>query len=98
MKEHWDLPRKCFLCGKTETDYNHLEKHHIFQGANRALSEKYGIIVLLCADCHRGDYSAHQSGEVAQFLHEYGQRKAMQEQGWTVDEFREIFGRSYIND
>jgi hypothetical protein len=33
-----------------------------------------------------------------QYLHEYGQRKAMQEQGWTVDEFREIFGRSYIND
>jgi hypothetical protein len=33
-----------------------------------------------------------------QFLHEYGQKKAMQEQGWTADEFRQVFGRNYLRD
>ena len=71
---------------------------HIFGGANRKLSEKYGLVVWLCGErCHRiGIFSAHQSGEVADFLHRYGQRKAMAEQGWTADEFKEIFGKNYL--
>jgi hypothetical protein len=32
------------------------------------------------------------------YLHKYGQRKAMKEQNWTVEQFREIFGASYIDD
>lgn len=31
-----------------------------------------------------------------QYLHEYGQRKAMQENGWTVEQFREVFGKNYL--
>lgn len=31
-----------------------------------------------------------------QKLHEYGQKKAMEEQGWTVDEFRQVFGKNYL--
>lgn len=31
-----------------------------------------------------------------QYLHEYGQRKAMQENGWDVQTFREIFGKNYL--
>lgn len=30
-------------------------------------------------------------------LHEYGQRKAMEENGWTVDDFIREFGRNYID-
>lgn len=75
-----------------------LERHHIFGGANRPISEKYGLVVYLCGErCHRtGKYSAHQNGEVAQYLHEYGQEKAMRENNWTVEQFREIFGKSYL--
>lgn len=38
----------CDLCGK----YGYLELHHIFGGANRSLSEKYGLVVNLCHECH----------------------------------------------
>ena len=71
---------------------------HIFGGANRKLSEKYGLVVYLCGErCHRlGEYSAHQNALVADYLHRYGQKKAMQEQNWTADEFREIFGKNYL--
>lgn len=32
-----------------------------------------------------------------QYLHEYGQRKAMQENGWDIDTFRSVFGKNYID-
>ena len=32
-----------------------------------------------------------------QYLHEYGQRKAMQENNWTIEQFREVFGKNYID-
>lgn len=71
---------------------------HIFGGARRPLSEKYGLVVDLCGNrCHRlGEYSAHQNKEVADYLHKYGQRKAMTEQGWSTAEFIGIFGKNYL--
>lgn len=32
-----------------------------------------------------------------QYLHEYGQKKAMQDNGWDVQTFREIFGKNYLD-
>lgn len=87
---------KCFLCGK----WGWLEEHHLFGGSNRKKSEKYGLKVGLCGiECHReGPKAAHRSAETAQKLHEYGQRKFMREQGATVDEFRALFGKNYIDE
>ena len=89
--------KSCFLCGRNGNG-DPLERHHIFGGANRKLSEKYGLVVWLCGNrCHRtGQFSAHQNGEVTDYLHRYGQRKAMQEQGWSKDDFREVFGKNYL--
>lgn len=91
--------RRCFLCGRNGNG-DPLERHHIFGAANRPLSEKYGLTVYLCGNrCHRlGKYSAHQNAEVAAYLHRHGQRKAMQEQGWSVAEFIEIFGKNYLQE
>ena len=89
--------RRCFLCHRTETSYNRLEVHHIFGGANRKLSEKYGLTVTLCHACHNEPPDGvHYNADIALYVHQYGQRKAMKEQGWTVDEFREIFGKNYL--
>ena len=45
----------CYLCGR---QYG-LERHHILGGtANRKLSEKYGLWVWLCHDCHTGSDGA----------------------------------------
>lgn len=89
--------KQCFLCGRNGNG-DRLEMHHIFSGARRQLSDKYGLTVYLCGErCHRnGEYSAHRNVEVADYLHKYGQRKAMQEQGWTAEEFAAIFGKNYL--
>ena len=92
--------RKCFICERSETSCNRLEVHHIFQGrGRRQLSDRYGLTVLLCRNCHtQSKYSAHQNADVADYLHRYGQRKAMAENGWSSAEFREIFGRNYLDE
>ncbi len=89
--------KECWLCGRNGT-IDPLDMHHIFAGAYRSKSEKYGLVVYLCHhDCHIfGEYAAHKNADTMQELHEYGQMKAMDEQGWTVDEFIKEFGRSYI--
>lgn len=89
--------RKCWLCGATGYP-EPLDRHHIFGGSNRKKSEKYGLVVDLChSKCHIfGPKAAHQSGETARKLHEYGQKKAMDEQGWTTEDFIREFGRNYL--
>lgn len=89
----------CFLCGASGR-YDHLDKHHIFGGAYRKKSEKYGLTVWLCHDsCHIfGRYSAHANRETMLKLKRYGQRKAMEENAWTVDDFIREFGKNYLED
>ena len=91
--------KKCFLCGRNGNG-DRLERHHIYGGGRRQLSERYGLTVWLCGKrCHReGKYSAHQNSEIADYLHRYGQEKAMMEQGWTVAEFVEVFGKNYLKE
>lgn len=84
---------KCFVCGR------HVYKadcHHLFQGPFRKKADRLGLVVKLCRECHTGDNGAHFNAELMQALHEYGQKKAMQEQGWTVEEFIKQFGRNYL--
>lgn len=54
--------------------------------------------VLLCGEsCHRnGPRAAHRCKETALALHQYGQRKYMEEQDATVEDFRREFGRNYL--
>lgn len=91
--------RECFLCGRNGAG-DPLDRHHIFGGANRQLSERFGLTVDLCHDrCHVfGPDAVHQNAEVMERLHIYGQHKCMEEQGWTVQQFRIVFGKSYIDE
>ena len=55
------------------------------------------MTVCLCHHCHNEPpYGVHHNRDTMQELHEYGQKLAMEEQGWTVDEFRLEFGKNYI--
>lgn len=85
---------KCFLCGRTDW----IERHHIFNGtANRKKSEKYGLTVHLCHWCHNEPpYGVHFNSNRDLMLKRFAQEQAMEYYGWTVDEFREIFGKSYL--
>ena len=82
--------RKCYLCGS----YRNIEKHHVFSGPYRKASEKYGMTVDLCASCHRGPQGVHQNAELNKRLKAGYQGKF--EETHSREEFRRIFGKSYI--
>lgn len=88
----------CFLC-KRNRHAGRLEVHHIFGGARRKLSDAYGLTVTLCADCHReSEHAVHRNAATMQYLHEYGQRLAMERFGWDIVHFRKVFGKNYLED
>lgn len=92
-KEHVATGSFCVLCKR----HGHTERHHIFGGSNRKHSERYGLVVSLCPMCHReGKQAAHRSKETMQQLHEYGQRLWMEQNSGSVEDFRAIFGKSYL--
>ena len=84
--------KRCFLCGKV----NGLEEHHVFGGANRKWSEKYGLKVYLCGiECHReGPNSAHKNRDVSERLKRLGQIAF--EARHSHEEFMQIFGKNYL--
>lgn len=87
----------CHICGKNGCG-DPLERHHVFGGPLRKLSEKYGAVVYLCGnECHRsGKEAAHNSKETSDKLKKEAQERIMEEQDWTLPEWRAIFGKSYI--
>ncbi len=89
--------KRCWLCGANGA-VDPLDKHHIFGGANRKKSERYGLTVYLChSECHIfGGDAVHRNADTMLQLHRYGQEKAMREQGWTEEDFRREFGKSYL--
>ena len=89
--------RSCWLCGRNGTA-EPLDKHHIFGGAYRKKSEKYGLTVCLCHNsCHIfGERAVHNCRETMEALHKYGQKLAMEQQGWTKEDFIREFGRNYL--
>lgn len=90
--------KTCFLCGRNGLN-DPLDRHHIFGGPNRKKSERYNLVVYLChSECHIfGESAAHRNAKTMQVIREYGQRKAMRENGWTVEDFIREFGKSYID-
>ena len=70
------------------------EKHHIFGGvANRPKSEQYGLFVWLSEEQHK--YLTDHPLENLK-LKKIAQATFMNHYNKTVDEFRELFGRSWI--
>lgn len=88
---------RCYLC-KGYANGDPLDLHHIFFGANRKKSDKYGLTVYLHHNtCHIfGKNSVHQNAEVCRALQARVQKKAMEHYGWTEDDFRREFGKSYL--
>ena len=87
---------KCFLCSRNaQAEYWGLDEHHVYGGPNRKLSEEYGLKVYLCHhSCHL--YGVHKNAGTNKALKATVQQIAMEYYGWTVDDFRRIFGKSYL--
>ena len=57
----------CYWCGKRAD-----EIHHIRHGADKKLSEKYGLMVPLCRECHNKVH--HVGGELDLMLKQEADR------------------------
>lgn len=80
-----------YLSGRTDW----LEKHHIFGGANRRLSEKYGLWVWLTHDEHNEPpYGVHHNIQAMRELQRQGQLAFMA--AYPDKDFQAIFGRNYL--
>ena len=60
---------------------------------SRMISEKYGLWVWLCNDCHTDLHFRH--AEVKMELREQGQITAQRHYGWNDADFRMRFGKCY---
>ena len=79
----------CLICSSPYT-----EEHHVFFGtANRKLSDKYGLLVYLCAEHHRGQNGVHFDKKLDDCLKKAAQIRF--EETYPDKDFRQIFGRNY---
>ena len=84
---------KCFICGR----YCNTECHHIFGGANRKKSEKLGLKIDLCHQCHNEPpYGVHFDKKINAYIKALGQQTAMLYYNWSIEKFIQEIGRNYI--
>ena len=91
----------CYLCQTIygrEYEREDLEEHHIFPGhSNRNNSEKYGLKVYLCPECHQfGPEAVHKMPNQGNdlLLKQIAQGKFKQR--FPDLDFVQIFGKNYI--
>jgi hypothetical protein len=81
----------CMICKTTRN----IERHHVcFGSADRKISDKYGLIVPLCSDCHRGRTGVHQCRAVDLKMKQLAQRTF--EEKYSREKWMELFRRNYL--
>ena len=88
-----DDMERCWL-----TDQNrYVERHHVFNGAYKAASEKYGYVIPVHKDIHNMRwFSIHENRPFRLAIKQFCQRHF--ELTHTREEFVEIFGQNFIMD
>lgn len=83
----------CYCCGRT---CEKLDRHEIFGGPYRQKSKELGLWVMLCYNsCHLN--GVHAFPNKYRYLKEKAQRMAMNQYGWSKEDFIREFGRSYTD-
>ena len=83
--------KECYFCGKL----TNLERHHVFGGvANRPISEKYGLTVWLCHNCHTGQSGA-QYDKIKNLRLKQDAQFAF-ERNHTRSEWMKLIGKNYL--
>lgn len=92
MKSILQKDRECLVCHTTKD----LHEHHVFYGnANRKMSEKYGLKIWLCGYHHNmSDEGIHFNKSLDLEVKKIAQAEF--EKKHTREEFREIFGKSWL--
>jgi hypothetical protein len=82
--------RQCAECGSCYC----IEKHHVFPGPNRKISEKYGMVEDLCPTCHRGDNGIHFNK--AMMLRYKQKHQRAYEETHSREDWIKLIGRNYL--
>lgn len=91
VKSIMQTEKESIFSGRTDS----LELHHVFGGANRKLSEKYGLTVWLAHDEHNEPpFGVHHCQTTNRSLQRAGQQAFMREHPEL--DFVKIFGRNYL--
>lgn len=80
---------ECFVCGRKDRP---LQRHEVIHGPYREKSKRYGTWVVVCDYCHD---KAHHDAMLDRKLKVILQHAAMKKHGWTMDQWREIFGKNF---
>ena len=86
-----DSPDKCYLCGK----WGKVDEHHVFGGPCRKTSDRYGLVVHLCRDCHSLIHDSERGNDMRVYLHQRGQM-IYEERIGNRTAFIQEFIRSYL--
>ena len=86
--------KRCYICGCRHW----IEIHHVFGGtAYKKKADIYGLTVPLCHCCHNEPPNGvHFNKEIRRKLQAKVQKIAMKHYGWSVEDFRDRFGRNYL--
>lgn len=85
--------KRCYICGS----FACLERHHIFGGAYRKKSDREGLWVYLCHDCHNEPPNGvHHNRANMDALRAEAERAYIEQNGIDVSEFIRRYGRNYL--
>ena len=73
-----------------------VERHHVFGGANRKRSEKYGFVAPLRPDLHPNGVFAGQSAKLVDIRLKKMSQEYYEEHYGTREEFIKEFGKNYL--
>lgn len=81
--------QRCVHCGKG----NNLHRHHIYPGSFRNASEKYGLTIYLCFNCHD---QIHRDPQMMKTYQNYYQRLAMNYYHWSIEDWIQNIGKNFL--
>lgn len=85
-------PDECYICKSTYS----LETHHIMNGPYKKASERNGLLIKACTNCHTLSPNAiHNDMSVARKIKQVGQEQY--ELTHTREEFIKEFGKNYLD-
>lgn len=79
----------CFICGRYGT-----EIHHVFGASNRKWSTKFGLVIGLCYNHHRGNSGVHFNRELDLRVKRMAQERFIE--AYPETDFLAVFGRNYL--
>ena len=90
MESIMQTEKRCYISGRTDC----LERHHVFGGPNRKLSERYGLWVWLNHEYHNEPPNGVHFNRVARLMLQAEGQRAFEARYPDLD-FMAIFGRNY---